>query len=115
MQFKRILSIVLAVVGGLTQTPAQTASPLSASEARTYDVLKAGRLVLTVQNKPGPLVSAALPSPISRAVAHTFVTGNARDPMEEGALRTILERSKDFDDFLRRLSEASYMIRERRD
>ena len=35
--------------------------------------------------------------------------------MEEDALRTILDKSKDFDDFLRRLSEAGYTIRERRD
>jgi hypothetical protein len=115
MRFLRTLSMVLAVIGGLSQAPAQAASPPAASAARTYDVLKAGRLVLTVQNKPGPLVGTALPPPDSRPAVHPFLSGSARDPMEEDALRTILDRSKDFDDFLRRLSEAGYTIRERRD
>ena len=112
MRFLRTLGMVLAVMGGLSQAPAQAASPPSASAARTYDVLKAGRLVLTVQKKPGPLAGTALPPPDGRPAVHPFLSGSARDSMEEDALRTILDQSKDFDDFLRRLAEAGYTIRE---
>jgi hypothetical protein len=43
-------------------------------------------------------------------VKHPFLTATARAPFEEDALREILVRSTNFDDFLRRLKEGGYIV-----
>ena len=79
---------------------------------KAYTVLKAGRVVLTIQNRPGQLLSTALPPAGSPAVQHRFLSATAHAPEEEDALRSILEKSSSFDDFVNRLRDAGYTLRE---
>ena len=81
--------------------------------ARTYEVLRADRLVLTVQNKPGAIISTAIPPVNSSPVMHPFLSATAHSATEENALHVILEQSSDFEDFLRRLAQSGYTVRER--
>ena len=83
------------------------------SSARTYEVLRADRLVLTVRNKPGAITSTATPPANSNPVMHPFLSATAHAANEENALHAILEQSSDFDDFLRRLTRNGYTTRER--
>jgi hypothetical protein len=82
------------------------------SSVRTYEVLRADRLVLTVRNKPGAIISTAILPPNSSPVMHPFLSATAHAATEENALHAILEQSSDFDDFLRRLTQSGYTIRE---
>lgn len=82
---------------------------------RAYAVLKAGRVVLTIHNRPGQLLSTALLPAGSPPVEHRFLSATAYAPEEEDVLRSILEQSGSFDDFVSRLREAGYAIRERLD
>jgi hypothetical protein len=43
---------------------------------------------------------------------HPFLSATAHAATEENALHAILEQSSDFDDFLRRLTQSGYTIRE---
>jgi hypothetical protein len=80
---------------------------------KSYDVFRGDRLVLTIQKRPGPLVSSAEPPPGRRPVPHPFLSGSAHAADEEPSLREILEHSRDFGDFTRRLRRAGYSLRER--
>jgi hypothetical protein len=80
------------------------------AEAKTYDVTKNGKLVLSVTDAPGPIVSTAIPPPDGAAVKRSFLTASAHAPEEEDALRRLLERSKDTQDFFARLRKAGYEV-----
>jgi hypothetical protein len=80
---------------------------------RIYEVRRDDRLVLTVSNEPGPLLSTALPPPGREPVSHPFLSASAYAPDEEPRLHEILERAKNFPDFLARLGAAGYALRER--
>jgi hypothetical protein len=110
---------VILVAGRPVEASAQTrkgeapalTTPATAT-TKVYEVSKAERIVLIVRNEPGPLASTALPPPHAKPVLHPFLSGEARAPEEEGALRGILEQSKDFPDFIDRLGRAGYTLRE---
>jgi len=93
---RRQLAVLLgwAAVLGSRAEPAFAQS--EAAKIRVYEIFKGDRLVLTVSNEPGPLLSAA-----------------AHAPEEEPRLREILERAGDFADFIARLRAAGYTLRER--
>ena len=82
----------------------------TAQTSHSYNVLKAGRLVLTVSDVPGPIVSTAVLPPGASPAKHPFLSATAHAPEEEDTLRKTLDQSKDFDDFLRRLREDGYTV-----
>jgi hypothetical protein len=78
---------------------------------RRFHVYEGGRLVLTVADEPGALLSTAAP-PVATppGVPHPFLDAQAHDAVSEDELRRILLAASDFDDFLRRLLAAGYDI-----
>jgi hypothetical protein len=115
MWFTRTSTILLVLIASLHGVLAQLNDHVVDAPAKTYDVLKSGRLVLTVRNVPGAITSTALPEVNSKPIMHPFLSATAHSANEENALHSILEKSHDFDDFLRRLSQRGYTIRERLD
>jgi hypothetical protein len=115
MWLVRALTIVAVVAAGLCGARAQLNDRIPTSPAKTYEVLRADRLVLTVTNKPGAIISTATLPVNSNPVMHPFLSATAHAASEENALHAILVQSSDFDDFLRRLAQSGYTIRERRD
>jgi hypothetical protein len=105
MMFPYLLLAVLSF--GLATVQAQQEPTL----AETYVVTKAGRTVLTVTNRPGPLVSTALLPAGGKPVMHPFLSARAHVPEEEDALQMILKQSANFNDFLDRLRKAGYGLR----
>jgi hypothetical protein len=81
-------------------------------EATTYSVFWDDQLVLVVRDEPGILISrsAAPPPPGTPPSMHPFLTGTAYVPQHEGILREALERSTDFDGFVRELERAGYRV-----
>ena len=76
-----------------------------------WEVLKDSRAVLRLINTPGPLFSTAMPPPGVEPPNHPFLSGSALDAAEEGALRRLLDASRDTADFLVRLRRAGYVVR----
>jgi hypothetical protein len=108
ISIKRLCVFLGAVLWfGLAAAQAQQEPTLT----KAYLVTKAGRAVLTVTNRPGPLVSTALLPAGKGPVMHPFLSATAHVAEEEHALRMILEQSADFGDFLDRLREAGYALR----
>jgi|SRR5580704_991116 hypothetical protein len=101
------LFLVAILSFGLAYAQAQREPTL----AETYVVMKAGRIVLTVTNRPGPLVSTALLPACGKPVMHPFLSARAHVPEEEDVLLMILEQSANFHDFLDRLRKAGYALR----
>ena len=113
MWLVRALTIIAVLVAAPFGARAQLNDRTINSSARTYEVLRADRLVLTDQNKPGAIISTAIPPVNSSPVMHPFLSATAHAATEENALHVILEQSSDFDDFLRRLILSGYTVRER--
>jgi hypothetical protein len=86
------------------------ATDAAAQTSHRYNVLKAGHLVLTVSDVPGPIVSTAALPPGVLPAKHPFLSATAHAPEEEDALHKVLDQSKDFDDFLRRLRDSGYTV-----
>jgi len=114
---KRIGSLALALslllcstvyVATFEGVPAQT--PIAAQAYKSHNVWKGDRIVLTFEDRPGPITSTALPPPGSQPVLHPFLTANARAPEGEDNLARILTQSKDAQDFILRLRETGYRI-----
>ena len=84
-----------------------------AAKIRVFEVFKGDRPVLTVSNKPGPLLSTALLSPGREPVSHPFLSASAQAVEEEPRLRQILGHAENFPDFIARLRAAGYTLRER--
>mgnify|MGYP001563031333 CR=1 FL=1 len=78
-----------------------------------WEVFKGERLVLTVSDGPGPIVSTAAPSPGAPPVRHPFLSASAHAPEEEDALKRILDASETTADFLARLKNAGYGVNPR--
>lgn len=91
---------------------------------REFVVHRDDRLVLRVRDNPGTLRSTAAPGPrrappppgrppgttaLPQGV-HPFIDAQAHDPVSEGALRALLDESTSFDDYLRRLVDAGYVV-----
>lgn len=107
----------LAVVGAGWTTACHESKQVERQPAkprvRIVQVMFEGRLVLTVRNQPGALRSSALPpSPDWKPPQHPFLTAQAHDAESESRLKDILDQSRDFDDFLRRLSKEGFRIKE---
>jgi hypothetical protein len=113
MWLVRALTIVVVLNAGLCGARAQLNDHAQTTPVRTYEVLRADRLVLTVTNKPGPITSTATPPVNSNPVMHPFLSATAHSASEENALHMILVQSGDFNDFLRRLARSGYTVRER--
>jgi len=112
MRLVRALTIMAIVVALPVMARAQSNHRTVNSSAVTYEVLRADRLVLTVRNRPGAIISTAIPPPDSSPVVHPFLSATAHAATEENALHALLEQSTDFDDFLRLLTQSGYTIRE---
>ncbi|MBE2181833.1 MAG: hypothetical protein IAE89_00270 [Anaerolineae bacterium] len=76
---------------------------------RHFQVYKGERLVLSLEDTPGLLISQASPPP-GGAPKHPFANARAFDAMTEGDLGEMLWASSSFDDFLRRLIAAGFNI-----
>jgi septal ring-binding cell division protein DamX len=113
MGLVRILTIIVVLVAAAFSARAQSDDAVNKPPAKTYEVLMADRLVLTVRNQLGPIVGTAMLPVGSEPVSHPFLTATALVAGEENALHAILEQSSGFNDFLRRLTEADYTVRER--
>ena len=98
---------LLVAIGLSVSLPVADAA---AQTSHSYNVLKAGRLVLTVSDVPGSIVSTAALPPGAAPAKHPFLSATAHAPEEEDTLRKTLDQSKDFDDFLRRLRERGYTV-----
>lgn len=96
----------LSPAPGLAPAAAPTMAP--GSKWNVYD--KEGRLVLVFSNKPGELVGSGLPPPDGEPPPSSFLTGSALDPRSEGALRDILEASKNARDFAARLKKSGFRV-----
>src|SRR5260370_34602980 len=90
-----------AAVLGSRAEPAFAQS--EAARIRVYEVFKGDRLVLTVSNEPGPLLSAALPPPGREPISHPLLRASAHAPAEEPRLRESLERAREVAAFIARL------------
>ncbi|MFH1725030.1 MAG: Nif11-like leader peptide family natural product precursor [Elusimicrobiota bacterium] len=69
-----------------------------------------GTRVLWMKDEPGRLLSTALPPPGAKSPSHPFLTAQAFVPGEENRLRELLERSKDFDEYVVLLRENGYTV-----
>ncbi len=105
------LLMMTALACNRPQEAPQTA--VGGADDRTYEVRKKGKLVLTVTDAPGPIVSTAVRPPDGSAAAHPFLSASAHAAEEEDALGRVLAQSKSTGDFLGRLRKAGYEVRER--
>lgn len=78
---------------------------------QAWKVYDGGKLVLTVFDRPGPLVSTAMPPPGAQPVVHAFLSGTAHSAVHEDQLRKILEASSSFADFIGRLRAAGFIVK----
>ena len=83
----------------------------SGGKPATYMVFKGETPVLQVVDKPGIVLSTALPPPGWKPPKHPFLTASASKPSEEHRLKQILDASTSTADFLRKLEEAGYRVR----
>lgn len=96
---------------------------MSEREVRHFAVYLEGRLVLVVRDNPGTLRSTAPPPPGGPPPppppgapgdlppgVHPFIDAQAHDPVTEGRLRSLLDASSGFDDYLARLLGAGFDI-----
>ena len=84
---------------------------LNSGGVSTWSVYnKAGKEVLRVKNVPGPLISTAVLPPNTPPVLNPFLSATALDPFEEDALRDILEKSRNFDEFIGNLKKSGYTV-----
>jgi hypothetical protein len=109
---RRQLTALLGWAAVLGSLAAPAFAQSEASKVPVYEVFKGDRLVLTVSNEPGALLSTALPPPGREPIRHPFLGAAAHAPEEEPRLREILERARDFADFIARLRAAGYTLRE---
>ena len=79
---------------------------------RRVEVLRAGRVVLSLVDEPGPITSTAPPPPDGRVVTHPFLSAAARDAASEWELKCLLDASTSFEDYVARLGAAGFVVRE---
>jgi len=86
------------------------------ASVRTVRVLLKGDLLLDIEDRPGILTSTSAPppKPWDEPTLHPFLSGSAYNPSHEGRLRTLLDQSKSFDDYVERLRAAGYQIEEQK-
>jgi hypothetical protein len=88
----------------------ETSQPTTAP---TWSVWDGDARILTIVGRPGPLISTAPPPPGPAAwVMHPFLSATAESALHEDRLRTLLEASTSIEDYLRRLRDAGFGVRE---
>lgn len=110
---RAILAAVAAALAlGAAGCPGRDAPPAGGRVPQTpsYEVRKDGKAVLTIKNEPGPIISMATLPPDSKPSTHPFLSATSHDAFSEDALRTILDQSMDFQDFVARLKTAGYEV-----
>jgi hypothetical protein len=90
---------------------------------REFLVYRDGRLALRIHDTPGTLRSTAPPPPQAGAAPpppgtatlppgiHPFIDAQALDAASEGELRSLLDESTSFDDYVQRLAAAGYEVK----
>ena len=78
-------------------------------DIRIFHIYKGAVLVLIVEDRPGILLSTAMPAP-SGPPAHPFIHASALDALSEDELGSLLRQSKDFDSYLNLLIASGYDI-----
>jgi len=79
-------------------------------EVDKWTASKGGKKVLEFENTPGILTSTALPPSGYTPKEHPFLTGSVLVSEEEDNIRTILDESSSFVDFLTKLVENRYLV-----
>jgi len=77
----------------------------------TYEVYKGDKLIATIKPKPGPIVSTAAPLPPGQQITHSFLTATAFVPEEENNLYLLLQKAKDFNDYVNLLKTSGYVVK----
>ena len=77
-----------------------------------FDVTRAGRLVLVMEDRPGAITSTAPPPPDGSVARHPFLSASARDAASEWELKCLLDASVDFDTYVSKLRAAGFTVDE---
>jgi hypothetical protein len=83
-------------------------STVKVRPVRQVAVYKGLQLVLLAENKPGYLISTAMPAPNTGAPQHPFIHGEATWAPAEDELGSLLHASESFDAFLAALVAHGY-------
>ncbi|MDQ3265370.1 MAG: hypothetical protein M3Y59_17220 [Myxococcota bacterium] len=78
--------------------------------ANRYEVKRDGELVLTFSDKPGVLVSTAMPAPGQSPLKHPFLNARALDARFEGELGVLARGATSVDGFIAALEKAGYQV-----
>ncbi|WP_405435227.1 hypothetical protein OG373_01125 [Streptomyces avidinii] len=80
--------------------------------ARSYRLLRGGRVALEIRGEPGPLVSTSHPPPLPGVppVTHSFATATFQLAESEGDLGALLRGSSDLDAFLEAAGRTGYVV-----
>jgi len=76
----------------------------------TFNVYKNDKLVATIKPQPGFITSAATPMPDQKLEKHSFITASSFAPEEENNLYNLLNKAKDFNDYVYLLKENGYIV-----
>jgi hypothetical protein len=105
-----VLAVILAAAG-LLAAGCRKSAPAPVQAADGWAVLKDGKLVQWIDDKPGRLSSRALPKPGTPPVTNPFLTATSKDVTAEGPLYDLLQKSTSFSDYVDRLTRAGYEVR----
>jgi hypothetical protein len=85
---------------------------VTATESKGWSVLKNGKVVEWIDDKPGPMISrAAPPPPGTPLTTNPFMTATSKDIMSEGALQKLRAQSTSFQDYVKKLKNNGYEVR----
>jgi hypothetical protein len=87
--------------------PEKPAAPDACANAPAYLVSKGARKALRIRNCPGRLVSRGFPP---KPIQHPFVDASSLDPLEEDALKQVLDKAHSFDEFVSLLRADGYTV-----
>lgn len=109
--------LALLFLAGALGCPKKPAEPtpkkgVAVAQPKTYEVSKRGRLVLTVTDAPGPILSTAILPAGEKPAVHPFLSASAHAPEEENALRALLDQAASTQGFLELLRKAGYQVAE---
>lgn len=82
------------------------------NKTKTYTVFKGDIPVLEIIDRPGKLMSTALPLPRASATKHSFLSVNALSPQDEDKLSKILQESVNTADFIKKLRQSGYIVKD---
>lgn len=102
--------VLLILVGGLA---CRRQSAGHGVQPKVYEVTKAGRLVLTVKDAPGSLLSTASPDVEKPIPRHPFLSARAYSARDEEQIGRLLRQARDTQGFLALLRANGYQVRQR--